>query len=40
MIAGALDEGGGAITRLDGHVTAVGSEAARALLLPKRRTSR
>lgn len=39
MIAGALDEGGGAITRLDGHVSAVGSEAARALLLPKRRTS-
>ncbi len=37
MIAGALDEGSGAVTRLDGHVSAVGSEAAKALLLPKRK---
>lgn len=37
MIAGALDEGSGAIARLDGNVTAVGSEAAKALLLPARR---
>ncbi len=37
MIAGALDEGSGAISRLDGNVTAVGSEAARALQLPARR---
>jgi methyl-accepting chemotaxis protein len=39
MIAGALDEGSGAIARLDGHVEAVGSEAAKALLLPKRRAA-
>ena len=39
MIAGALDEGGDAVTRLDSQVTAVGSEAARALLLPKRKLS-
>jgi methyl-accepting chemotaxis protein len=39
MIAGALDAGSGAITRLDGHVGAFGSEAARALLLPKRRAA-
>src|SRR5690606_17945844 len=39
MIAGALDEGSGAITRLDSHVGAVGSEAAKALLLPKRRSA-
>lgn len=39
MIAGALDEGGGAIARLDGNVSAVGSEAARALALPARRRS-
>ncbi|MBN9315188.1 MAG: hypothetical protein J0I99_05580 [Devosia sp.] len=37
MIAGALDEGSGAIARLDGNVKAVGSEAARALQLPARR---
>jgi methyl-accepting chemotaxis protein len=36
-IAGALEEGSGAIARLDGSVTAVGSEAARALQLPARR---
>lgn len=39
MIAGALDEGSGAITRLDSHVGAFGDEAARALLLPRRRTA-
>ena len=39
MIAGALDEGSGAIARLDGHVEAVGSAAAKALLLPKRKTA-
>ena len=38
-IAGALDEGSGAISRLDGNVAAVGSEAARALQLPARRQS-
>jgi len=37
MIAGALDEGSGAIARLDGSVAAVGDEAARALQLPARR---
>lgn len=37
MIAGALDEGSGAIARLDGSVAAVGSEAAKALQLPARR---
>ena len=37
MIAGALDEGSGAIARLDGNVAAVGSEVARALQLPARR---
>lgn len=37
MIAGALDEGSSAIARLDGSVSAVGSEAAKALLLPARR---
>ncbi len=37
MIAGALDEGSGAIARLDGNVTAVGSEAAKALQLPARK---
>jgi methyl-accepting chemotaxis protein len=37
MIAGALDEGSGAIARLDGSVAAVGTEAARALQLPRRR---
>lgn len=39
MIAGALDESSGAIARLDSHVGAVGDEAARALLLPRRRTA-
>lgn len=39
MIAGALDEGSGAITRLDSHVGAFGDEAARALLLPRRKTA-
>lgn len=39
MIAGALDEGNGAISRLDSHVSAVGTEAARALLLPKRKNA-
>jgi methyl-accepting chemotaxis protein len=37
MIAGALDEGSGAIARLGGSVAAVGSEAAKALQLPARR---
>ncbi|HEY9009404.1 MAG TPA: methyl-accepting chemotaxis protein, partial [Devosia sp.] len=37
MIAGALDEGSGAITRLDNNVDALGHEAERALLLPARR---
>ncbi len=37
MIAGALDEGSGAIARLDGSVAAVGSEAAKALQLPARK---
>jgi methyl-accepting chemotaxis protein len=37
MIAGALDEGSGAITRLDTNVDALGHEAERALLLPARR---
>jgi methyl-accepting chemotaxis protein len=39
MIAGALDESSGAITRLDSHVGAFGDEAARALLLPRRKTA-
>ena len=39
MIAGALDEGSGAIARLDGSVNAVGTEAARALQLPARKKS-
>ncbi len=39
MIGVALDEGSGAITRLDGHVTAVGQQATKALLLPKRKAS-
>ena len=38
-IAGALDEGSGAITRLDSHVGGFGDEAARALLLPRRKTA-
>jgi methyl-accepting chemotaxis protein len=40
MIAGALDEGNGAISRLDSHVAAVGDEATRALTLPARRQQR
>ena len=39
MIAGALDEGGGAVQRLDAHIDAVGSEAAKALQLPRRKAS-
>jgi methyl-accepting chemotaxis protein len=39
MIGAALEEGGGAITRLDGYVSAVGNDAAKALLLPKRKAS-
>ncbi len=37
MIAGALDEGSGAISRLDTQVSALGGEAERALNLPARR---
>lgn len=37
MIAGALDDGSGAIAQLGGSVTAVGTEVARALRLPARR---
>jgi methyl-accepting chemotaxis protein len=40
MIAGALDEGSGAISRLDTHVTSLEDEASRALTLPARRQSR
>jgi len=40
MIAGALDEGNGAISRLDSHVAALGDEATRALTLPARRQQR
>ena len=39
MIAGALDEGSGAIARLDGSVSATGTEAAKALQLPRRHRS-
>jgi methyl-accepting chemotaxis protein len=39
MIAGALDESSGAITRLDSHVGGFGDEAARALLLPRRKSA-
>ncbi|MGN6487138.1 MAG: methyl-accepting chemotaxis protein [Devosia sp.] len=39
MIAGALDEGSGAIARLDSNVTAVGTVAAKALQLPARKQS-
>lgn len=39
MIAGALDEGSGAIARLDGSVSATGTEAAKALQLPRRARS-
>jgi methyl-accepting chemotaxis protein len=39
MIAGALDEGSGAIARLDSNVNAVGTVAAKALQLPARRQS-
>ncbi len=37
MIAGALDEGSGAISRLDTQVTSMGDQAVRALTLPARR---
>jgi methyl-accepting chemotaxis protein len=40
MIAGALDEGSGAISRLDTQVTSLEDEASRALTLPARRQSR
>ena len=40
MIAGALDEGGGAISRLETQVTALGDQASQALTLPARRQSR
>ncbi len=39
MIAGALDEGGGAIARLDSNVNAVGTVAAKALQLPARKAN-
>jgi methyl-accepting chemotaxis protein len=39
MIAGALDEGSGAIARLDSNVNAVGTVAAKALQLPARKHS-
>jgi methyl-accepting chemotaxis protein len=39
MIGAALEEGSGAITRLDGHLTAFGQQTAKALLLPKRKAS-
>ena len=39
MIATALDEGSGAIAQLDSQVGVVGSEAASALLLPKRKSA-
>ncbi len=39
MIGAALEESGGAITRLDGHVAAVGQQATKALLLPKRKAA-
>jgi methyl-accepting chemotaxis protein len=38
IVAAALDEGSGAITRLESSVGAVGEEAARGLLLPRRKT--
>ncbi|HEY0920524.1 methyl-accepting chemotaxis protein [Devosia sp.] len=39
MIDGALEEGSGALARLDGHVGELGDEAARALLLPRRKSA-
>jgi len=39
MIAGALDEGSGAIARLDSNVNAVGTVAAKALQLPARKAN-
>ncbi len=39
MIDGALEEGGGAIARLDSNVNAVGTVAAKALQLPRRKQS-
>ena len=40
MIAGALDEGSGAISRLDTHVASMGDTASEALTLPARRQDR
>ena len=40
MIAGALDEGSGAISRLDTQVSGIGDTASRALTLPARRQDR
>jgi len=40
MITGALDEGSGAISRLQGQVTSLGDQASRALTLPARRQDR
>jgi methyl-accepting chemotaxis protein len=40
MIAGALEEGSGAISKLDTHVTSMGDAASRALALPARRQDR
>lgn len=40
MIAGALDEGSGAISRLDTQVSSIGDTASRALTLPARRQDR
>jgi methyl-accepting chemotaxis protein len=40
MIAGALEEGSGAISKLDTHVTSMGDAASRALTLPARRQDR
>ena len=39
IIAGALDDSSGAFSRLDGQVGELGDEAARALLLPRRKTA-
>jgi methyl-accepting chemotaxis protein len=40
MIAGALDEGSGAISRLDTHIASLEDDASRALTLPARRQQR
>lgn len=39
IMAGALSDGGEAMTQLDGHMGALGSEAAKALQLPKRKAA-